>query len=668
MAGPPAEKSQERLAALFAYLASQDVPVNREEILEDLDAYYCRPEDHGGAGDHRVKTPNRTDGLLRDLDQLTQLGATVEWLPEHSERPRANPHREARKHEGKPFTWRLRPHTFLRRELGEHPEHTALLATALSLFAPSSSDLVRGLGGKLHLPEALPADSPDVLPISADEWRTIVEAHDDRRFVQFTVESHTQGARTLIGEPWALVEARDVFYLVVRERDHETARAIRLTAITPGSVDLGRLRRKANGDECNDPSTWQPKLGEVKTIHDELLSQQTYAALAADGTERSIRTTHGDAAVGQAIRDGLVLVDPALRRTQAQRLRAVIDAAPPAPLAPRATDGTAPPAPGRTTRPTSRTEMSGALELVLLLTDHDGPVPVADVAARSGRTEEDVLKLLTPWAAASRSLDDEAFPGDERGLVDIDPGPPATAVAIRPRWLADRTLYLRRDEAAALRVGLDYIRETGNPARAQAVSELLAALDLPDAGRETPANFVHLDHTDQPHLPEVLSDLDDAVGRVWCRIHSSRWVEPREVAPLRVARAAGTAIVCLRDDEGETYWVETDRITAVELLARAQSPADAAEVPPPSHRGGGLQLTVELGPDAVWAVDAYGATVMEEQPAEGALRVTKDVAGVAAGARMALRLAGVARVVEPPEVVAEAQRRARALLERVEER
>lgn len=46
MAGPPAEKSQERLAALFAYLASQDVPVNREEILEDLDAYYCRPEDH----------------------------------------------------------------------------------------------------------------------------------------------------------------------------------------------------------------------------------------------------------------------------------------------------------------------------------------------------------------------------------------------------------------------------------------------------------------------------------------------------------------------------------------------------------------------------------------------------------------------------------------------
>lgn len=78
-------------------------------------------------------------------------------------------------------------------------------------------------------------------------------------------------------------------------------------------------------------------------------------------------------------------------------------------------------------------------------------------------------------------------------------------------------------------------------------------------------------------------------------------------------------------------------------------------------------LTVELGPDAVWAVDAYGATVPDDQPTQGALRVTKEVAGVAAGARMAPRLAGVARVVDPPEVVAEAQRRAAALLERMEE-
>ena len=216
-------------------------------------------------------------------------------------------------------------------------------------------------------------------------------------------------------------------------------------------------------------------------------------------------------------------------------------------------------------------------------------------------------------------------------------------------------------------MGLDYIRETGNPTRAQAMSELLAALDLPDAGRETVANFVHLDHTDQPHLPEVLAELADAVGKVWVRAHSHRWDEPREVAPLWVARAGGSAIVCLRNDDGETFWVEADRITAVEVLARAQSPADAADVPPTSHRGGGLMLTVELGPDAVWAVDGYGATVPDDRPTQGALRVTKEVAGVAAGARMALRLAGVARVVDPPEVVAEAQRRAAALLERMEQ-
>jgi len=205
-----------------------------------------------------------------------------------------------------------------------------------------------------------------------------------------------------------------------------------------------------------------------------------------------------------------------------------------------------------------------------------------------------------------------------------------------------------------------------------AVDSALAKLE--DAAGEAAATSAAIAVEVEPvgGSPEILALVHQGLAQKR-RLHLSYYVPARDETTQRDVDPMRLSVV-----EGRTYlegWCRSadavrlfrlDRITAATVLdVAAAPPADAQPrdldaglfQPGPSD----LRVVLEVGPAGRWVAEYYPCELVEDLPDGGARIVlrTPDTQWVR---RLALRLGGGGRVLEPPELVAAVAADARAAL------
>lgn len=307
--------------------------------------------------------------------------------------------------------------------------------------------------------------------------------------------------------------------------------------------------------------------------------------------------------------------------------------------------------------------LSRLLAMVPYLLARQG-VPLAEAARHFDITEDELvadLELLFVCGTPGHMPDDLIEADWESGHVYL-----ANADAIA------RPLRLGIDEAMALLVGLRTLAEVPGPADREALDGALAKLTAAagDATASAGAVRVELESGD---AEEALAAARDALRRRR-RLHL-RYLVPardetteRDVDPMRLVSLDGRWYL-----EAWCHRVEDVRLFRLDRVQEA-TVLDVDGTPPPQAVGrdlddalfrpapGDVLVTLELEPAARWVVDYYPAERVEELPG-GRLRVGLRAADTGLVRRLALRLGGQARVVEPPELAAEVAAAARAGLD-----
>lgn len=312
--------------------------------------------------------------------------------------------------------------------------------------------------------------------------------------------------------------------------------------------------------------------------------------------------------------------------------------------------------------------MSGAtdhlprlLALVPWILSHPD-TPVGDVAKQFGVTEEqirrdlDLLFVCGLPGYGPGDLMEVVYDGDRVSMSNAD--------------TISRPLRLAPDEALALIAALRALLGTPGLVETGAVDRALAKLEDAAGGHVAGAELaVAADAVVAPDVVEKVREATTA-GR---RLRLRYWVpardeaSDRDVDPIRVFTSGGAVYLvgwCRSVDDVRTF--RLDRALAVEVLdvaadvppeARQRAHDDRVFTPAADDR----LITVELSDRARWVADYYPCEEVRESSG-GGLVVTMRARDDAWVRRLALSLAGIARVVDPPDLAAAARDAARSAL------
>jgi proteasome accessory factor C len=304
--------------------------------------------------------------------------------------------------------------------------------------------------------------------------------------------------------------------------------------------------------------------------------------------------------------------------------------------------------------------LSRLLAMVPYLLSRPG-IPVREAARQFGVSERQLVKdleLLFVCGLPGGLPDDLIEAEWDTGYVYVGN---ADTIA--------RPLRLGVDEALALLVGLRTLAEAPGRHDRAAIRRAIAKLEAAagDAARASGHVAVEVQRVDG-----TLATCEEALlqGR---RLHLRYFVPTRDetterdVDPMRVLLAEGRWYLegwCHRAEAVRLF--RLDRIVDLTLLeAPAELPAEAV----PRNLGDGVYtpspddtlVTVDLEPDGAWVADYYPNESVEEISG-GRLRVSLRTADTRWLRRLALRLGGSGRVVDPPELVDEVRTEAAAAL------
>ncbi len=292
------------------------------------------------------------------------------------------------------------------------------------------------------------------------------------------------------------------------------------------------------------------------------------------------------------------------------------------------------------------------LAMIPWLAANDGP-KVADVCRRFDITQAELqrdLELLTAYVGVPPYSPERLF------HVTIEGG--RVFAHLTPAM--DRPLRLSPDEAVALVIAGQALAEVpgaeSEGALARALSKLAVLLGV------DPADAVDVDlGTSSAPALGVLRQAVDAGRQVEIEHLALGTGErrTRRVDPWQVVHEAGTWYLVGHDhlrDEPRTFRI--DRIVAARMLD------DAASAPPADVSGPGFapaesdpRVTIELAPSARWVVETYPVESVEVGDGD-VLRVTMAIATMAFLESLLVRLGPDARVVEAPDGLADAGKRA----------
>lgn len=300
--------------------------------------------------------------------------------------------------------------------------------------------------------------------------------------------------------------------------------------------------------------------------------------------------------------------------------------------------------------------MSGAtdhlprlLALVPWLLSHPN-ISVADVAREFDVTEAQVradVNLL--WMCGLPGYG----PGD---LIDVEWR--GDRVTLSNAETIQRPLRLTSDEALALISALRALSGVPGIVSTAAIDRALAKLESA-AGGTTAADKV-VAATTSAADPDVVTTITDALARSR-RVHIRYWVPARDeaterdVSPIRLFTSDATAYLsgwCHAVEDLRTFRI--DRVLEAKLLAdqievpddvRARALDSELYTPAPEDQ----LVTLSLDPAARWVADYYQCEEVEERGDGGLVAKlrSRDDDWVR---RLALGLAGVARLTDPPEL------------------
>jgi proteasome accessory factor C len=287
--------------------------------------------------------------------------------------------------------------------------------------------------------------------------------------------------------------------------------------------------------------------------------------------------------------------------------------------------------------------------------------PVGDVAKQFGVTEEQIRKDLDLLFVCGLpgygpgDLMEVVYDGDRVSMSNAD--------------TISRPLRLAPDEALALIAALRALLGTPGLVETGAVDRALAKLEDAAGGHVAGAELAVA--PDPVVAPDVVETVREATmaGR---RLRMRYWVPARDEAtdrdvdPIRVFTSGGAVYLvgwCRAVDDVRTF--RLDRALAVEVLdvpadvpeeARERAHDDRVFTPAADDR----LITLELSDRARWVADYYPCESVRES-ATG-LVVTMRARDDAWVRRLALSLAGLARIVEPADLAAAARNAARSAL------
>ncbi|MBV9869540.1 MAG: WYL domain-containing protein [Frankiaceae bacterium] len=312
--------------------------------------------------------------------------------------------------------------------------------------------------------------------------------------------------------------------------------------------------------------------------------------------------------------------------------------------------------------------MSGAtdhlprlLALVPWLMAHPG-IEIADAAREFEVTEAQLRKdLELLWMCGLPGYG----PGD---LIDIDWH--GDRVTLSNADEIARPLRLTPEEALALIAALRVLSDVPGIVDRGAIDRVLAKLEAA-AGTASAADRVVAAPTPTADA-DVVTTVTDGLARNR-RLHLRYWVPARDEAterdvdPIRLFNTDGNVYLsgwCYRSEDIRTF--RLDRVLEVTVTDVA------IDVPDETRRrafNSGLftpseedrLVTLSLDPAARWVADYYPCETIEER-GDGGLTVTLRVQDDAWLRRLALGLAGVARIIDPPELAAETRNVAIAAL------
>ncbi|MGH8774459.1 MAG: helix-turn-helix transcriptional regulator [Jiangellaceae bacterium] len=322
-----------------------------------------------------------------------------------------------------------------------------------------------------------------------------------------------------------------------------------------------------------------------------------------------------------------------------------------------------------TRHPTGAQEqVARLLSLLPYLLSHPN-TRVSDVARLFGVTEQQILRDLNvlwfsglPGLAMGDYIEVDMEAAEGEGVINVS----------NADYLA-RPLRLGTDEALALVVALRTLAAMPGSYDRGAVDRAVAKLErAAGAAAERAAAAVRVEVDG-----DAVADVAAAVRRALDdkrRLHLSYWVPgrdertERDVDPMRLALADGRLYL-----EGWCHRAEAVRLFRLDRVAAISVLETPAEVPPQARSrdlGAGIfqpspddeLVTLELEPAGRWVADYYPCESVDEIGADR-LRVRLRVADPRWIRRLALRLGGTGRIVDPQDLVKATVEDARAALD-----
>lgn len=309
---------------------------------------------------------------------------------------------------------------------------------------------------------------------------------------------------------------------------------------------------------------------------------------------------------------------------------------------------------------TSSRRLGRLLALVPYLQQHQG-VPLAEAAATFGVTETQLIDDLDLIFVSG-------LPGyTPADLIEVDYS--GGAVTISNADTIARPLRLDLSEAVALLVALRTLAGVPGLADRDALDRTIAKLERAagDAAGASDQVAVQVE-AEQQVVPVVRAALERSR-----RLHLSYFVPgrdevtERDVDPIRLVVADGRSYL-----EGWCRRVDDVRLFRLDRVVEVTETGDRADVPPQAHlrelgesmfrpSTGDQRVTLELTKAGRWVADYYPCESVAEN-AHGGVTVTLRTPDTRWVRRLALRLGGTGRVLDPPELVDQVRADARAAL------
>lgn len=309
---------------------------------------------------------------------------------------------------------------------------------------------------------------------------------------------------------------------------------------------------------------------------------------------------------------------------------------------------------------TASDQLTRLLSLLPWLRAHQG-VTKAEAAAAFGITVDQLERDLRLAFTCE-------LPGRPEVFIDIDYLDSDRVKVIDPAGI-ERPLRLRVDEAVALLVGLRALAAVPGLQDRAALDSALAKLEdaagqagLTVDGQPGPAATSPARIATAAAVRQALAGHRRLRLRYW--VPSRDEVTERVVDPARVVTVDDTAYL-----EGYCHASEAVRTFRLDRVVQAQV-LDEPATEPPLSRGeptayhpspDDTLVVMDLRPEARWVPEYYACETVEERP-DGSLRASLRMADPRLAVRLALRLGGAVRVIEPSIVVEKVREAARDAL------